>query len=172
MAFGTGTHPTTQLCLLAIERHLKPGQPLLDLGTGSGILAIAAAKLGAGPILALDIDAEAVRVARENALANGMAGRLTIEQGSLAELRAGRYGEAWRSAPLVVANLLARIIVDLLDEGLAEAVAPGGILVASGILESQAYQVIAALKAHGLTVLARERLEDWVVLLARREAGA
>src|SRR6185436_12087771 len=85
MAFGTGTHPTTQLCLAAIEKHLRPGQAVLDLGTGSGILSVAAAKLGAGPILALDIDAEAVRVARENTALNGVADRIQIEEGSLAE---------------------------------------------------------------------------------------
>ncbi|MGH2522040.1 MAG: 50S ribosomal protein L11 methyltransferase, partial [Anaerolineales bacterium] len=149
MAFGTGTHPTTQLCLAAIERHLKPGAEVLDLGTGSGILAIAAAKLGAGPIWALDIDAEAVRVARENVAANGVADRVRVEQGSVAEVLQAGY-----SAPFVVANILARVINDLLAQGLAHAVTPGGLLVASGILDSQAYEVRAGLQRHGLTVLA------------------
>ena len=168
MAFGTGTHPTTQLCLQAIERHLKPGQPLLDLGTGSGILAIAAAKLGAGPILAVDIDDEAVRVARENAAANGVADRLTIGEGSLADVLAGRYGPQWVGVPFVVANILARVIVNLLEQGLGQTVAPGGLLVLSGILDSQAYQVTAALPAQGLTLVAQEQLDDWVAIIARR----
>jgi len=169
MAFGTGTHPTTQLCLQAIERHLKPGQPMLDLGTGSGILAIAAAKLGAGPILAVDIDAEAVRIARENAVANGVAERLHIDDGSLAEVLAGRYGPQWVGVPFVVANILARVIVNLLEAGLAQTVAPGGLLVLSGILDSQAYQVLGALPQHGLTLAAQEQIEDWVAIIARKQ---
>jgi ribosomal protein L11 methyltransferase len=168
MAFGTGTHPTTHLCLQAIERHLQPGQPMLDLGTGSGILAIAAAKLGAGPILAVDIDDEAVRVARENAAANGVAERITLDKGSLAEVLAGRYGPQWVGVPFVVANILARVIVDLLGQGLAQTVAPGGLLVLSGILDSQAYQVRAALAPLGLTVVAQEQIDDWVAIMARQ----
>jgi ribosomal protein L11 methyltransferase len=163
MAFGTGTHPTTQLCLGAIERHLTPGVEVLDLGTGSGILAIAAAKLGAGPIWALDIDAEAVRVARENVALNGVADRVRVQQGSVAEALQASY-----HAPFVVANILARVINDLLAQGLAHAVTPGGLLVVSGILDSQAYEVRAGLQRHGLTLLAQEQIEDWVALIARR----
>lgn len=168
MAFGTGTHPTTQLCLQAIERHLRPGQPVLDLGCGSGILSIAAARLGASAALALDIDPEAVRVARENAALNGVAEQVRVAQGSLAEALRGDYGAEWQGVPLVVANILARVIVKLLGEGLAETVAPGGLLVVSGILDSQAFEVIAALKAAGLQVAAHERQEEWVALIARR----
>jgi ribosomal protein L11 methyltransferase len=179
MAFGTGTHPTTQLCLAAIERHLPPATPpgryaLIDLGTGSGILAIAAAKLqtrqGAslpGSILALDTDAEAVRVARENAEANRVADRIRVEHGSLTEFLAGQFG-APQPAGLVVANILARVIVELLRHGLARTVAPGGLLVLSGILDTQAFEVNAALKAEGMTLLAQEHIEDWVAIIARR----
>jgi ribosomal protein L11 methyltransferase len=165
MAFGTGTHPTTQLCLAAIEKHLKPGDPLLDLGTGSGILAIAAAKLGSGPVWALDIDAEAVRVAGENAAANGAAGKITIEAGSLDKVLTAGY-----SAPLVVANILARVLVEMLNLGLGRAIAPGGLLVLSGILAAQAYEVIAALQSAGLELAAEEKIEDWVALIGRRSA--
>jgi ribosomal protein L11 methyltransferase len=168
MAFGTGTHPTTQLCLQAIERHLTPGAPMLDLGTGSGILAIAAARLGSGPVLALDVDPEAVRVAGENTVANGVAEQVRVAAGSLAEVLAGAYGPEWRGAPLVVANILARVIINLLSEGLAETVAPGGLLVVSGILDTQAYEVVAALRMAGLTVVAKEHLDDWVALIARK----
>jgi ribosomal protein L11 methyltransferase len=181
MAFGTGTHPTTQLCLAAIERHLPrsaatpPGcNAMIDLGTGSGILAIAAAQLqtrqGAplpGPILALDTDAEAVRVARENAEANGVADRIRVEHGSLTEFLAGQFGVP-QPVGLVVANILARVIVGLLGQGLARTVAPGGLLVVSGILASQAYEVNAALKAEGMTLLAQEHIEDWVAIIARK----
>jgi ribosomal protein L11 methyltransferase len=168
MAFGTGTHPTTQLVLQAIERRLRPGQALIDLGTGSGILAIAAARLGASRVLGLDIDAEAVRVAGENVAANGVAGQVQIASGSLREILDGRFGPEWRAAPLVVANILARVIVDLLDAGLAETVTPGGLLVLSGILESQAYLVRARLATHGLALAGQEQIEDWVAILARR----
>lgn len=163
MAFGTGTHPTTQLCLAAIEKHVRPEQAVLDLGTGSGILAIAAAKLGAGPVWALDIDPEAVRVAGENARANQVASRLQIERGSLAHVLSANY-----SAPFVVANILARILNDMLSQGLAQTVRPGGLLVLSGILEAQAYEVRANLTGHGLTLLAQEHIDDWVALIARR----
>src|SRR3990172_4766503 len=166
MAFGTGTHPTTQLCLAAIERHLQPGTPVIDLWTRSRILAIAAAKLGAGPLLAVDIDDEAVRVAKENAAANGVADHIHIEKGSLAEVLAHQFGMA--SAPFVVANILARVIVDLLGQGLAQAVTPGGLLVVSGILASQAFEVNAALKTRDLTILAHEHIEDWTAIIARR----
>jgi ribosomal protein L11 methyltransferase len=175
MAFGTGTHPTTQLCLEAIERHLQSGAAMIDLGTGSGILAIAAAKLGAGPILAIDIDPEAVRVAGENVLANDVAaspaGGVLVGQGSLAEILAGHFGPNWRRAPLVVANILAHIIVQLLNAGLADIVAPGGLLVLSGILDTQAYQVIAALRPNGLEVAGQEHIEDWVAIIARKAAA-
>jgi ribosomal protein L11 methyltransferase len=163
MAFGTGTHPTTQLCLAAVAKHLKPGEPVIDLGTGSGILAIAAAKLGFGHVLAYDIDAEAVRVARENVAANDVSDRITVEKGSLTELLA-----AGVQAPFVLANILARTIIELFDHGLAQLATPGGLIVLSGILESQAFEVIAALKRHGLTLVAQERLEDWVALIAQK----
>jgi ribosomal protein L11 methyltransferase len=163
MAFGTGTHPTTQLCLAAVERHLRPGQKVIDLGAGSGILSIAAAKLGSGPVLACDIDAEAVRVAAENAALNGVSERLRVEHGSLAELLA-----AGESAPLVLANILARVIVDLFDQGLAGLVEPGGLLVLSGILDTQSFEVRAALQRYGLSLAAQEQIEDWVAIIARR----
>jgi ribosomal protein L11 methyltransferase len=163
MAFGTGTHPTTQLGLAAIEKHLRPGQPVLDLGTGSGILAIAAAKLGSGPVWAVDIDPEAVRVTGENAAANGVAGQITAAEGSLDKVLAADY-----SAPLVIANILARILVEMLGAGLARTVAPGGLLVLSGLLNSQAFEVIAALQAAGLELAAEEKIEDWVALIGRK----
>jgi ribosomal protein L11 methyltransferase len=168
MAFGTGTHPSTQLCLKIIERHLVPGAAMLDLGTGSGILAIAAAKLGASRVLAVDIAPEAVRVARENSAANEVAGQIEIAQASLAEVLAGQFGAEWLSTPLVIANILASIIGPMLEQGLGRLLAPGGLLVAAGILDSQAYRIIAALEAQGLELRAQEQMEDWVALIARR----
>src|SRR5579859_724536 len=197
MAFGTGTHPSTILCLQAIERHLRPGAPMIDLGTGSGILAITAAKLGAGPVLALDISSEAVRVAGENVLANGVAaagsaigdgsaivgragdgvaaagvaaGGVIVAKASLAEVLAGQFGPSWLSTPLVIANILASVIVPLLEQGLAGLLAPDGLLVVSGILDKQVYRVIAALETAGLAIAAQEHMEDWVAIIARKPA--
>src|SRR5579859_6858505 len=183
MAFGTGTHPSTMLCLQAIERHLRPGAPMIDLGTGSGILAIAAAKLGAGPVLALDIAPEAVRVAGENVRANGVAadgsamgsssatgGGVIVAKASLAEVLAGQFGPSWLSTPLVIANILASVIVPLLEQGLAGLLAPDGLLVVSGILDKQVYRVIAALETAGLAIAAQEHMEDWVAIIARKPA--
>ncbi len=168
-AFGTGTHPTTRLCLRALERHLmrrQPGVPVIDLGTGTGILAIAAALLGARPVLALDVDPEAVRVARRNVSANGVAEAVRVETGSLAEVLSGGWGLA--GAPVVVANILVHVLVDFFANGLAGAVTPGGLLILSGLLRSQTPDIRACLQWHGLTELAQEREEDWVCVLAQR----
>lgn len=129
MAFGTGQHPTTRMCLLALAEHLKPGQRLLDLGTGSGILAIAGALLGA-EVIALDNDPLAVEIARENVVANGVGSRVTVAEGSL--------GEAWPAAiprsrfDCVVANISSAVIMELAGN-LVAAVNDGGLGIAGGI---------------------------------------
>lgn len=166
MAFGTGTHPTTQLCLAALEAYLHPGQTMLDLGTGSGILSIAAAKLLAGPIVALDIDDDAVRVARENCAANGVTDQIRVEKGSLTEVLAGQFGAV--EFPLVVANILPLVLVRLFEQGLARCVAPGGIIILSGILEEQGALVREAAEKQGLQFVAQEQCETWVAQVARR----
>jgi ribosomal protein L11 methyltransferase len=166
MAFGTGTHATTQLCLAALEDYLTPGWPVLDLGTGSGILSIAAARLQSGPIVALDIDPEAVRVARENIAVNGVADRIRVEQGSLAEVLAGQFGSV--AFPLVVANILASALVKMFGQGLARTLTPDGLIVLSGILASQADEVRAAFEAAGLTRVAQTQSGEWVALVAQR----
>ncbi len=161
MAFGTGLHPTTQLCLIALEEMVRPGLTVLDLGTGSGILAIAAAKLGADKVLGVDNDAEAVRAARHNVKANRVAANVRVEQGSLAKV-SGCYN-------LVVVNILARVIKEMARKGLVEHVCPGGMVIASGIVEEQEADVGAALEQGGFTLLGRRQQEDWVNLRARRD---
>ncbi len=165
--FGSGAHPTTQLCLRALERHLPPGTPLADIGAGTGILAIAAARLGAGPILAVDTDPEAVRVARANVLANDVAAQVSVQPGSIAEVLAARWGaqpRAW-----VVANILAHVIDALFAQGLAGAVGPGGWLILSGLMRPQTPAIRAHLQKAGLDFLAQEQQGEWVCLLASRQ---
>jgi ribosomal protein L11 methyltransferase len=164
MAFGTGLHPTTQMCLEVLERKIAPGMQVLDLGTGSGILAIAAAKLGAARILALDTDPVAVEVAHENARRNGVASLVTVTQGSL-----DRTAEAY---DLVVVNILAKVIIELAKSGLAQRVRPGGEWAAAGIIESQVADVAAALEAAGLQISGQRQMADWVALVGCKPKGS
>jgi ribosomal protein L11 methyltransferase len=160
MAFGTGTHPTTRLCLAALEGLPVAGMRVLDLGTGSGILAIAAAKQGAASVRAVDVDRIAVTSARENVAANGVDEIVRVEAGSLAEA-GGTYD-------LVLVNILYKVIVDLLQQGLAEALRPEGIVVASGIIDDQEADTVAAFERHGIEVTERRGERDWVALIGRR----
>ena len=165
MAFGTGTHPTTQLCLELMEIYL-PGREaaIIDLGCGSGILAVAALKLGAEQALGVDIDLEAVQATRDNAELNGVAGQLEIGKGSVDEIRRGEF--ALRRANLVLANILAPVIIRLLDDGLPDLLTPDGVLILSGILEEQAVEVEDALQRYNLRILDRRHSGDWVALVA------
>ena len=168
MAFGTGTHPSTQLCLEIMEDWVEPGQPVIDIGCGSGILSIAAIKLGASRALAVDTDASTLPVAQQNAVNNGVGDHLELGVGSAAEVLAGRF--SFQKAPLVLANILAPILIRLLDQGLAELLTPGGILVLSGILEEQWQgregdpSMQDALKEHHLEVRQIAQRGDWVAL--------
>ena len=173
MAFGTGTHPTTQLCLELIEiffedlsktEDQKPR--VMDIGCGSGILSIAALKLGAQTALGLDIDIESIRHSRENADKNGIGGEFILGQGSVAEVLAGQF--AFRSAPLVVANILAPVIIRLFDMGLSDLVEPGGTIILSGILAGQAAKVLETAQAKGLVLIGRRQMGDWVALSCRK----
>jgi ribosomal protein L11 methyltransferase len=160
MAFGTGLHPTTQMCLEILEEMVQPGMRVLDLGTGSGILALIAAKLGARSVLALDTDPVAVAAAGENVRRNRVATAVTVGRGSL-DQATGTYD-------LVVVNILAKVILALADEGLAERVRPGGLWVTAGLIESQVADVVATLEANGLPVTARRQIADWVTLVGQK----
>ena len=163
MAFGTGTHPTTQLCLEALEEVIQPAHDALDLGCGSGILAIAAAKLGARRVLALDTDNLAVAATRENAAANNVAQRVTVERGSLEIV----LGSA-RRFDLALVNILARTILEMSARGLGEILRPGGIGIFSGIIDAQAAEVEAGLRRAGLRTYRRRQSGDWVAIEAAR----
>jgi ribosomal protein L11 methyltransferase len=167
MAFGTGTHPTTQLCLELIEEVLADtggGSTVIDVGCGSGILGVAAIKLGASHVLGVDIDRLAVKVSRENAAANGVGERMETGEGSVKEVLGGNFSV--RQADIVLANILAPVLVRLFTDGLAGLVKDGGFLVLSGIIEHQAGEVLEAAQAHGLRLVDRRQIADWVALLA------
>jgi ribosomal protein L11 methyltransferase len=163
MAFGTGTHPTTRLCLEAIEGLPLQGQRVLDVGTGSGILAIAAAKWGAAEVVGVDVDELAVASAGRNVAANGVASTVRISSGSLDGVE-GTYD-------VVLVNILARVICALLEQGLVRYLAPGGTIVASGIVDTQEGEVREAMAAQGIEVVGRSVERDWVALLGRVPAA-
>lgn len=167
MAFGTGLHPTTRLCLMELEERLQAGIRVLDLGTGSGILAIAAARLGAGAVLALDTDGVAVEVARANVAANGVEGAVQVRQGALTRPAPDLQPLLAKPWDLVVANIIAQVLVDLAGP-LADAVAPGGLLIASGIINERSADVEAGLLAHRLALVERRTEGDWVTLVATK----
>jgi ribosomal protein L11 methyltransferase len=168
MAFGTGTHPTTQLCLELMEistDHL-PLTTVIDVGCGSGILSIAALKLGASKVLGVDIDIESVRNSRENADVNEVGEELLLGQGSVTEVLAGQF--AFKSAPLVVANILAPVLIRLFDVGLGDLIQPNGEIILSGILDHQAESVIEAGQAKGLKRGEIRQMKDWVAISMRK----
>ncbi|MEX2648146.1 MAG: 50S ribosomal protein L11 methyltransferase [Alphaproteobacteria bacterium] len=163
-AFGTGEHPTTRACLEAIQaiaRRQSLGR-VLDLGTGSGLLAIAAAKLGARSVLAVDNDPEAVHVARRHARLNGVRARVALADGYRARAvrRAGPYD-------LIVANILAKPLAAMARD-LRRALAPGGVAVLSGLLASQERMVLVPHRREGLRLLRRYVIGDWTTLVLER----
>lgn len=163
MAFGTGTHPTTVMCLQLIEKHLHPGSDFLDIGTGSGILMIAAAKFGARTVVGVDNDPTAVGVARKNLTVNRIeASRTKVLSGSLVT-------EIDTAFKLVSANILAEVIVDLAPD-LPAVMVPGGKVICSGIIQSKQAEVAASLEAAGLEILETLVQEEWVAIVAERRA--
>lgn len=166
MAFGTGTHPSTQLCLIGLEKYGCNGKNVLDIGCGSGILAIAAVRLGAAKVLGVDNDPITIPSCERNAALNDMPGRIIFEVGTHTDILARK--DELNRAPVVLANILAHILVKMLASGLADTVEPDGILILGGILESQAETVIEAARQAGLSHIDSLPEQDWVVLVFRK----
>ena len=174
MAFGTGLHPTTRLCVRELETRVSPGMTVLDVGTGSGILSVVAAKLGAARVLGLDIDPVAVRVARENAVVNGVEKVVEIEEGSLPRAGQDPLGLAREGWPeggfdLVVANVTAEVLVELAMP-LSRAPRPGGLLIGSGIISERFAEAAHALTDAGLRLVDAVSEGDWRAIVLMRGA--
>ena len=160
MAFGTGVHPTTQVSLQLVERYVKAGDSVIDVGCGSAILAIAAAKLGASSIVAVDIDNQALDNARHNAELNNV--DIEIGHGSVTEVLTGQF--KLHQGEVVVANILAPVLIRLLVSGLAGLLKPGGVLILSGILAEQEGEMKKSLEIAKLQIIEELRIEDWLGL--------
>jgi ribosomal protein L11 methyltransferase len=171
MAFGTGTHPTTRLCLMALEDHLHSGQRMIDMGCGSGILSIAAARLGASQVQAWDNDPKAVEVARENVKLNRLTKCVEIKVGSIPELLAD-VDQNDHKADLLVANILRSVLEGMLADGMVRAIKDGGIVILSGILAPQIASLSAICDLNGLVHVETRCEEDWRALVLKvRERG-
>jgi ribosomal protein L11 methyltransferase len=164
MAFGTGTHPTSHLCIQMIETYLNPGDALLDIGTGSGILLIGAAMLGAGKGVGIDIDGDAVEITRKNLALNHIDGASFVAR--IGNFTAGIEDEF----DLVTANLLPNAVLILLDS-IRDVLAPGGIFVCSGILEEHQDLILEKMQTQGLKVLDLKVKETWVAIAGELQLG-
>ena len=160
MAFGTGTHETTSLCLETLDSLVKGGERVLDIGTGSGILAIAALKLGAEVAEGVDIDPMCVRTAGENAQRNGVADKFTVLVGDLSDQASGEYN-------IITANIVAAAILSLAPH-VPVLMAPGARFVASGIIDERRDEVFTGLKAAGLTPIEVKEKRGWVCIICKK----
>ncbi len=156
MAFGTGAHHTTGMCMERLEAVIQPGATVFDIGSGSGILAITAALLGAGQVKAVDIDPVAVRVAAENIAANGLSDKIELRQGDLLHGTEGR-------ADIIIANILAAVIIELLP-GIPAKLTENGIFLASGIIAARRQEVAAAAAAAGMRIRQEFAKGGWLLL--------
>ncbi len=170
MAFGTGLHPTTRLCVRQLEQRVTAGITVLDVGAGSGILSIVAAKLGAKYVRAIEIDPVAVAIARDNMVSNGVAdGRVDVEEGSLPTTGQDPFGrdrEGWPESgfDIVVANITADVLAELSVQ-LSGAVARGGVLIGSGIIADRFSLAVDALTTAGMRLVDAVSEEDWRAII-------
>ncbi len=167
MAFGTGLHPTTRLCLEAIEDILQPGDNVLDIGCGTGILSIAAVLLGANHVLAVDTDHIAVQATRENAERNHVVESIQVEPGSLEQVETLQTES--QKPDLIVANILFHILVDLIQSGLPAYVKPKGRIILSGLLAEQVESLVSLAENADLDLIEVRREKDWRALIFKRD---
>ncbi|MDG5470862.1 50S ribosomal protein L11 methyltransferase [Jeotgalibacillus sp. ET6] len=160
MAFGTGTHPTTVMCIQALERTVKKGDRVIDVGTGSGVLSIASALLEAEHIRALDLDDVAVTAARQNIELNSVSHKVTVTQGNL-------LNEQTEEAEVIVANILAEVILLFADDAF-KLTAPGGTFITSGIIQAKKQLVKDKLTQAGFIIEEVVTMEDWVAIIAKK----
>ncbi|MCA1025424.1 50S ribosomal protein L11 methyltransferase [Cytobacillus kochii] len=160
MAFGTGTHPTTVMCIQALEHIVTSGDHIIDVGTGSGVLSIAGAMLGAENITALDLDEVAVRSAKINIKLNKVQDIVEVSQGNLLD-------NITVQAEVVVANILAEVIVSFTDD-VAQVVKPGGHFIASGIIQQKKQAVKEAMISSGFDIVETIQMEDWVAIIGKK----
>ena len=163
-AFGTGTHATTRMCLEVLDEKVQAGQTVLDIGSGSGILSIAAVLLGAKSAVGVDIDATAVRVAAENAAMNRVQDRVQYLQGDLTDKVSGRFD-------IVCANIVADAIISL-QQDVAGFLKPGGIFLCSGIIDVRSDDVLAAFQKNNFEILETHTYENWYAFVAQPKGGA
>ena len=177
MAFGVGTHPTTQLCLMALEERVKSGDAILDVGTGTGILAIAAAKLGAKRVVGVDVDEDAVRNARENVRLNGVEDRVRIEQGTMNEVVGDSVAYGCRFSrsrfqaskfDVIAANIRFDVLSSMV-ESIGRALTPDGIALFSGLLVHEERAFADRLSEAGFRVSGTDRIGEWIAFRAKRE---
>lgn len=162
MAFGTGTHETTQLCVAEIEKYIKPDDFVLDIGCGTGILSIVAGDMGAKKVIGVDFDPVAVKVAKENIVLNNMENKVDIREGNLLEVI-----EKGTQADLIVSNILAEAIIELTGI-IGPYLKSEGIFISSGIIEERRDAVLQKLKDENFEILSIEQMGEWVSIVARK----
>jgi ribosomal protein L11 methyltransferase len=158
MAFGTGTHETTMMCIEFLEKYVKENYRVFDIGTGSGILAISAAKLGAKEVIGVDLDEVAVEAAKENVGLNNV-NNIEIKHGNLVDVLTGK-------ADIIVANIIAEVIIGL-SKDIRKFMAENGLFIASGIIKDRKEDVLAAMKAENLDIIEVREMGEWVCIVAK-----